>query len=123
MPTRWLVQQHTSPHTISTEQDEFLGHKSTIFASKLSTVTQPHGYSMFSTRFLSGTPCNLLSKYWVLKQSTLVLEMQLLHANIIVINNSDALISAPAAESDIDQNRAEEIANEVSWMLWGSALC
>lgn len=117
MPTRWLVQQHTSPHTISTEQDKFLGHKSTIFASKLSTVTQPHGYSGFSTRFLSGTPCNLLCKYWILKRSTLVLEMQLLHANIfIVINNSDALISALAAVSDIDRNRTEEIANEVSWI-------
>lgn len=69
------------------------------------------------SRFLSWALCNLFCKYWVLKRSALVLEMQLLHANIfIVINNRHALISAPAAASDIDLNQAEGIANEVSWI-------
>lgn len=110
----------TSAHLTSNDKRRagpvFWGIKVQILLPKLSTVTQPQ--SVFSTRFLSGTPCNLLCKYWLLKRSTLILEIQLLHANIfMVINNSNALISAPAEASDIDRNRAEEIANEVSWML------
>lgn len=109
MHTRWLLQQLTSH-----DKQGIFGHS---FCFKM---TRPHDYTMFSS--LPGASCNLFCKYWVLKQSALVLEMQLLHANIfIVINNRHALISAPAAASDIDLKQAEGIANEVSWITQGTS--